>query len=213
MPTSIPVPARSAGDLLTSALWNAQVKDNINKLLERGHRVLTVAQFGALTGLEDGDEVYLEVDASNGIVWHLRYVAAETTYKWRFLGGPDLVSNVQAAETTASNVFTALLTPGPSITVQHVGDYDIVVEGNLQKAANANAGAFMSVDLGAAAAVDNNGLRVASTDASDPGASCSRLIRRTLAASSAIVAKYRVSGASSGTFQWRTLRVRPVRLI
>lgn len=103
--SSLPIAAVSPGNVLTSTNWNAIVKDNLNKLLSTGHRVLTVAQFGALTGLEGTkgtvapDEVYLEVDSANGVQWHLAYESGEATYKWRFLGGPPLFATGTSATT------------------------------------------------------------------------------------------------------------------
>src|SRR4051812_28535348 len=108
MPMSTPMPTKSAGDVLTSSLWNSYLRDNLNKLLNQGHRVLTVAQFTALTGLEGTkgtvapDEVYLEVDSTNGIQWHLAYESGETTYKWRCIGGPPMYSEIVTSESTSS---------------------------------------------------------------------------------------------------------------
>lgn len=110
-------------------MWNTYLRDNINKLLDRGHRVLTVAQFSALTGLEGTkgtvapDEVYLEVDATSGIEWHFAYESGEVTYKWRFVGGPPLYSRVETAQATASGSPVDL--GGPSITLPRGGDYDV----------------------------------------------------------------------------------------
>ena len=36
----------------------------------------------------DGQEVYYQVGPNN--LWHFRYSAAAGTYKWQFLGGPDI---------------------------------------------------------------------------------------------------------------------------
>lgn len=127
MPISVPVPDKTIGDTFTEAMWDSYIKDNINKLLDRGHRVLTVSAFNALTGLEDGDEAYLEVDSSNGIQWHLRYVSAEATYKWRFLGGPPMRSEIVTAEdsTAGNNTYGNYTTDGPSVTTPRAGDYEL----------------------------------------------------------------------------------------
>lgn len=117
------MPTKNPGDVLTSALWNTYVRDNIDKLLSRGHRVLTVAQFAALSGLEDGDEVYLEVDAANAVQWHLRYLAATTS--WRFLGGPPLFTFISTSEAPGSTgAWVNLATSGPTITLPRGGTYD-----------------------------------------------------------------------------------------
>jgi hypothetical protein len=47
----------------------------------------------------DGAEVYFLADATNGIIWHLRYRAASASaYKWEFLGGPKLYAEWAGAQ-------------------------------------------------------------------------------------------------------------------
>lgn len=222
MPVSIPVPSRSPGDLLTSALWNAQVKDNINKLLERGHRVLTVAQFAALTGLEGTkgtvapDEVYLEVDSANGIQWHLAYESGEATYKWRFLGGPPLFAEVTTSESTTSSAYGDLATAGPSITTPRAGQYSINESARTVKPnADANHGCRMAPALGAAAAVDADSVYAGTVAATDLDVHSSRTIAiATLAASDIVRLKYRAeSNTKTATFVNRRVEMYPLRLV
>ena len=124
MPVSVPVPTKNPGDVLTSTLWNSYLRDNINKMVNLGHRVLTVAQFAALTGLEDGDECYLEVDGTNGVEWHIRYTSAEATYKWRFLGGPPLYSVISTDEAISGlGAWLNCTTVGADWTAVRSGDY------------------------------------------------------------------------------------------
>lgn len=229
MPTSVPVPARSPGDLLTSALWNAQVKDNINKLLDKGHRTLTVAQFAALTGLEGtkgvvaGDEVYLEVDAANGVLWHLVYESGETTYKWRFLGGPPLLSEVFAAETTNSAAYTALATAGPAIALPRAGDYDVEISAQIFPSANvagSNNAGDMSYDIGGTAATSNERIvaRVSgggfqsSNFNIDGGGYFTRTRRKAGLTSVTLTAKYRQNESGTVEFARRLMRVVPTRI-
>lgn len=173
-------------------MWDSYLRDNINKLLNLGHRVLTVAAFSALTGLEDGDEVYVEVDATNGVMWHFRYVAAETTYKWRFLGGPPLVSMVETNESTASTTYVALATAGPVVALPRAGDYD-VSGGRVSGDGN------MSYDIGATGAVDADRLLEW------------RGKRKAGLTSVSLTAKYK---ANTGTvaFELRALQALPVRV-
>ncbi|HLF00023.1 MAG TPA: hypothetical protein VI540_09005 [Gaiellaceae bacterium] len=206
MPISVPVPDKSAGDVFTETNWDAHLRDNINKLLDRGHRVLTVAQFSALTGLEDGDEAYVEVDAANGIMWHFRYVAAETTYKWRFLGGPPLWSEVVTSQATTSTSYAALATAGPSVTLPRSGDYDVEHSGSRDAAASETS--FMSYDIGATGAVDADAIHHAEQEGG-PG---SRTRRKTGLTPVALTAKYRSVGGGSVQFENRFMRVAPVRI-
>lgn len=73
----------------------------------------------------DGQTVVYAADATNGVMWLLRYRSAATgSYKWEFVGGGSLSfldgSNVSAALTanTWSNISTA-----QKITVPLAGDY------------------------------------------------------------------------------------------
>jgi hypothetical protein len=213
MPVNVPVPAVVAGNIYTPTMYNNYLKDNLNKLLNTGHRTLTVAQFGALTGLEGtkgvvaGDEVYLEVDAANGVLWHLVYESTETTYKWRYLGGPPLMSMVDASETTASATYVDLTTVGPSLTLQRGGDYDAAFGANL--IASATGGAVMSPKLAAATASDTDGVTVTTNG----NASVSRNRRFAGRAASDVIKLQARSGAGTATFLNRFLYVMPVRIL
>lgn len=202
MPIAVPVPDKTAGDTFTETMWDSYIRDNLNKLLNLGHRVLTVAQFSALTGIEDGDEAYVEVDATNGVMWHFRYVSAETTYKWRFLGGPPLYSEVATGEATSSTTYVALATAGPSIAIPRAGDYMVAVGSR-----NSGAGSIghHSYDIGGTAAVDAD-----SYEGDKVNGTFER--RKAGLTSVTLTSKYRVSVANSYTFNKRFMRVSPVRV-
>lgn len=215
MPSLTPVPTKAPGDILTSSLWNSYLRDNINKLLDRGHRVLTVAQFSALTspegtkGTTAPDEVYLEVDSTNGIQWHLAYESGEVTYKWRFLGGPPLYSEVATAETTASTGYAALGTAGPSIAVPRAGDYDVDT-GVRVSSVSAAINVFFSYDIGASAAVDTDSIQSLGS-ADTARANFMRKRRKAALTSVTLTGKYRV-GSGTGGFADRWMAIRPVRV-
>jgi hypothetical protein len=69
------------------------------KLVEaRTPRRVTPAQFAALTGLVDGQEIELELDEPRGIYWRFRYRAGSASaYKWEFVGGPPLIKDAAGA--------------------------------------------------------------------------------------------------------------------
>lgn len=214
MAATVPMPTKSPGDVLTSSLWNTYVAANLNKLLNQGHRVLTVSAFNALSGLEDGDEVYLEVDATNGIVWHLRYVAAEPTYKWRFFGGPPMWAEVASAEATAGTSYGALTTAGPAIAVPRAGDYDVEI-GATMSGIPVNGSGFMGYDIGGTGAVDADSLNQGSggggTQIIGP-IQGSRRRRKTGLTAVTLTAKYK-HVTSTVTIANRWMAVTPVRLI
>jgi hypothetical protein len=203
----------TVGQTFTDTMWGSYIRDNINKLLNQGHRVLTVAQFAALTGIEDGDEAYLEVDAANGVVWHLRYVNSEPTYKWRYLGGPPLSAEIATLEGTVSTVYVALTTAGPTVTLSRAGDYDVEIGATV---ANTSAGqsGFMSYDIGATGAVDGDSVTILTGTSGGLTSIYRRKRKAAIAAATTLTAKYRSSSAGgSATFQSRSMSVLPVRII
>lgn len=73
----------------------------------------------------NGQEYFYVADATNGVVWHLKYRAASASAsKWEYVGGPPLFSEASGVATTvaAHNVYQDLA-GGPSITVPLAGDY------------------------------------------------------------------------------------------
>jgi hypothetical protein len=191
--------------VLTSATWNSYLAANLNKLLGQGHRVLTVAQFAALTGLEDGDEAYVEVDV-NGVQWHLRYLAVSG--KWRYIGGPPLYAEVVADEATGGTVYQALASAGPALALLRGGDYDVEVGAMVWAVA---AIGYMSYDIGGTAANDADAFE------SNPGGglvfvSGSRRRRKTgIAAATTLTAKYH-STVTGLHFALRWMAVTPVQI-
>ena len=211
MTATVPLVNRAAGDLLTTTLWNTYVVANVNKLLNQAHRKVTVAQFAALTGIEDGYEVYLEVDATNGVEWHLVYRTAEATYKWRFLGWPPMASAVATSESTVSASFAALATAGPSITLPRAGDYAVEHGATIQADAN-GAQCYHSYDIGVTGAVVADAVYlIQPVGANAMYANVWRRKRQTGLTAIALVSKYKTS-AGTAYFINRALYVHPVRL-
>lgn len=92
----------------------------------------------------DGDIwVATNVDGS-GIRWQFQYNAGSaSTYKWEFIGGPDLqLSNGTTVFTTAIN--TWMLAPS-SVTIARAGDYHIRLWGHTNIDTTFNANVFMGV--------------------------------------------------------------------
>ena len=73
----------------------------------------------------DGQECYFVADATNGIVWHLKYRSASaSTHKWELVGGSHLYAGpLGSVSSTAS--FPIVITGGPSLTLPLPGDYQI----------------------------------------------------------------------------------------
>lgn len=84
--------------------------------------LLTTTAFNLLTSIPDGFECYLQVDASNGINWHLRYRSGRT-YPWEFVGGSPMVG-YQSSSDSISTTYTQLGTT-ITITTPRTGVYNV----------------------------------------------------------------------------------------
>lgn len=71
----------------------------------------------------DGQEIYYVADATNSIVWHLRYNAGSASaYKWEYLGGPPI--RVLAGATLSTASAADQTTNAPSYTAPLSGDFN-----------------------------------------------------------------------------------------
>jgi hypothetical protein len=162
----------------------------------------------------DGQE-YILVDSTSAPTysWHLKYSSAAS--KWLWVGGADAFVAVDTVEGCTSVTYVALATAGPSFTVPRAGDY--LLEFGARVIPNVSGGGsdqgYMAFDLGASAATDNDAA-VGTYSVSTVGIISTLLMQRKktgLAASTAIVSKYRVSSAANnGKFMLRYLKVRPI---
>lgn len=159
----------------------------------------------------NGMEVYYLADSTNGVVWHLKYRAASASAsKWEFVGGPPLSSRVDTAETTVSATYVALTTAGPSVTVPLAGDYLIEIYSEQLHSAAAQV-MLHSYDVGGTGAADADSALSSSPAANMPFTVVKPRLKAGLAASTALVSKYRTTAATA-TFRFREMRVLPVRV-
>lgn len=107
----------------------------------------------------DGQVVDYLADATNGIVWRLKYRAASASaYKWEFVGGPPLRSAVSGSlGSTGSAAYVDLTTTGPNLTAPLAGDYDADLHWTGSHTI-ALAFGVAAVKVGGAATVDANGV-------------------------------------------------------
>lgn len=80
----------------------------------------------------DGQEYYYVVDATNGVVWHLKYRAASASaHKWEFVGGTPLTGEVNTTQgigtaTGSPTTFADFPTiPQTTVPIPLAGDYAI----------------------------------------------------------------------------------------
>jgi len=160
----------------------------------------------------DGQE-YILVDSLTAPTyqWRFRYMnsIAADSYKWVYLGGDPMFNEVGTGGTegTSSTTYAALTTAGPQLTPPRAGIYDVEIGCHFQPSTSC----FMSYDIGATGAVDVDS--VSSVVNAGLIGGVARPRRKTLlAASTALVAKYRASTAANANFQHRWMRVTPVRV-
>jgi len=190
-----------AGEVLTAAFWNEQVRDNMDTLVAAG----TVLP----SSPGDGESFYYIADGTNGVVWHLRYrAAAAGSYKWEFVGGGILYSRDANARTTSSATFQT--TGSPSITLPLAGDYELVFGA---KRMGTNAAVANAFQLG----LHVNSVNVANSEAqaatSGTSFPASYTFRHTGATAAHVAnVRYRSASSQSSTFEDMFLSVRPVRV-
>ena len=140
----------------------------------------------------DGDEYYYIADSANNVIWHLKY--RSSVGKWAFVGGAPLYSEVVTAETYAGTTYSALTTAGPVITLPNLsGDY-MVAQGFRLSSSPGSGIAFMSYDIGATGASDNDCVKAVAPQEYN----VMRQRRKSFTASTVLTAKYRTSSQSLG---------------
>lgn len=196
----------------------AQVMDNFNAV-NAGVAAATVTSLPASP--VNGQDCYFLADATNGLVWHLKYRSASASaYKWEFVGGSPLTAEVlvgavvPAAQTTYGDIAGSA---GPALTVPLAGDYRVAVEALIVGAIGQTT--QMSYAVGATAAIDDDGAELTIGGGAPAGVDIRANVRRTrtktvAAATTTLTAKYRTSNAAftGPSVAERVLTARPVRV-
>jgi hypothetical protein len=156
--------------------------------------------------LYDGQECYYLADATNNVVWHLKYKTS--TAKWHYVGGPPLYAETTNQDSTGSTgAYIALGNAGPSIPIPLAGTY-MVSQGAVHNSNTASANSYMSYDIGATGAVDADGIFWQNSTALNAYTPGTRTRRKTLTAVT-LTSKYKASAGFS-TFRDRWMSVLPV---
>lgn len=172
------------GEIVTAALLNTHLRDNLNALEASG-----TSFPGSPT---DGTRYVYAADTTNGIFWHFRYYGASSY--WAFIGGPPLWAEVNGVnESSASTTYVALTTAGPSVTLPFAGDYDVEIQAELTNTTN-GAESWASYDIGGTGAVDADGTRITGDNAAAVWAV--RRKRKTGLSAVALTMKYRCSAGN-----------------
>lgn len=154
-------------------------------------------------------------DDTNGVVWRFRYRAGSgSSYKWEFVGGSPLWSEITTLESYGAGVTTYgdLATVGPSIALPFAGDYEVEIGCSAYHNTTARA-AWMSYQIGGTGASDNDGLvavYAGLTNSVDVAGVRPRI--KTGLGAVTLTAKYRGDGSGVPTFRNRWMRVTPRRI-
>lgn len=165
----------------------------------------------------DGQVIYYQADAANGVIWQLRYrSASSSSYKWEYVGGAPLSSRVLTEQSLGGTVDTwlDLATVGPSITNPLAGDY-LIRWGARHAMSTSDTVIGSGVNFGGSAPASNNpGVQWASGVTWRSGwyaASSGEDVRTGLSASTVIKVQYR-QAFGNNTASNRYLTVTPIRV-
>lgn len=203
----------SSGNLSAGAIGDRRLFASV----KGAGQYITVAEFAQIIAPTDGQEVYIIVDATNGVIWHFRYNAGSgSSFKWEFLGGPALMAVIEQAEgtyeTTTSGTYVDLTTVGPSVTVPRAGDYFIHFGAQASLPATSGQGANMSIKLGASAIANAERVLGQSVAGVAQPFSLARTMKRTLAINDVLKAMYRADAGSAAGFNDRFVSAIPIRV-
>jgi hypothetical protein len=190
-----------------------QVMDNLNAI-NAGVFMATVTSLPASP--VNGQECFYLADATNGVVWHLKYRSASASaYKWECVGGGAMQAEITTLEIrSTTGAFGDMATIGPSVTVPLAGDYDITVEAWVETAPVAGTFGEIAPQIGAAVPAAS-GPDVAFAGASSAQVTetqTGRTLRRTVATPATVVKITYLASSTTTRFGNRHLEIRPVRV-
>jgi hypothetical protein len=164
----------------------------------------------------DGQQAILELPSTydpvggKKIRWAFAFNSGDAV--WDFIGGPALYAEVQTSEGTASTVYAALTTAGPSIVLPRPGDYTVVHGAAMSASANGLVG-YMSYDIGATGAVDADAASAGVGSATAVTIAAARAREKAGLTAVTLTAKYKgANQPGTATFASRWLKVTPVRI-
>jgi len=161
----------------------------------------------------DGQVIDFLADATNGVIWRLRYRAASASaYKWEFVGGSPLYALRTPPGNVTSGTYTDLTEAAnqPTLTLPLAGDYDVQIGMDAGNTA-VDQEVFMSYTIGGSGASDNDVCKFFGPTASGKRIGVSSRRRKTGLGAVVLTAKYRV-GAGTGVVENRYIQATPVRV-
>lgn len=172
-------------------------------------KITTSAMSGGPPASPSDGDIWIAtgVDA-NGTRWQFQYNAGSASaYKWEFIGGSALGSDVHTSETnTTLSTWVDLATNGPIVTTARAGEYNVSYGAEMWQNAAGTIQVGLSITGAAPSDVSQN-----STQITAGGMPNSKSTRLTTVAGDTIRVRY-WNGAGTGRWQERWLRVVPVRI-
>ena len=186
----------------------------VSKVVQASQFIVPLASAPLVTSLPsapiDGQEIRYVADATNGVIWNLRYRAASSSsYKWEFIGGSPYRVGTTSSEATSSTTYTTLAS-GPQILIPLAGDYSVYTE--CQMASGSTGSGAMAYDVGATTANDIDAIW---SQVSGPGYSNTGSVIRTKTISTAgtiLTMKYKSPQSVSVFFVYRYFQITPIRV-
>lgn len=134
----------------------------------------------------DGDEVYYLADATNSVIWHLRYrSAAPGSYKWEFVGGGRKRSELFTPGSTTSTSAVDFPGAGLAVTAPLKGDYHVEFH-TIYGHNVGTAFGIIAVKVGAAAALVDQGV-LAQTEVANCNVAITTTVDLTVPAASTVL--------------------------
>jgi len=199
----------STSELVTSAMMNTHVRDNLN--------AISPAPATTLPGSPANGDWAILVDSTTVATyqWMFRYNGGSSNAdKWEFMGGPPVLVTVDTDESTASTgSWLNLTTSGPNFTAPVAGVYDVTAcAGTWNSSATAINYIGLTTADGTPGAANITAVTVA-TAATFLRDSLGTVSKRYtgVAASDVLRLRYQTNG---GTAHWlnRWMRILPVRV-
>lgn len=160
----------------------------------------------------DGQEIFYNADATNGIIWHLRYRSASaSTYKWEFVGGSPMRQELDNQLTPSVSIPFADIAGGPSLTIPLSGEF--LISFHVEWLIPPQGSGSIAPSIGGVTD-STNGLAAFSLGGVNSGTltgGSSRIdMKRTIAATN--IVKLRYTGSAGLNLYNRELSIRPVRV-
>lgn len=221
---SIPAGSMLLWDLLVTStgVTSANSWDRRTWAAQGGLVPVTTTLPVAITGRECK---YL-ADAANGIVWTFKArkfnpdgTRNTSAFPWDYVGGPPLMTVVDASNVVGASAVYADVSGGPTLTLPLAGDWDCTIAANAFKTSGTGyvecsyrmsggtTAAAQDTDSGAfVSAVSNTGSKINAGD-------LQRTRRKTgLAAATVLTFQGKTDDAVAANVRWRSLEARPVRV-